>query len=325
MLYTTIVRCMMNEPSPARGSTPVQHEGALDAPRHSAAGQVRVGVLGLGSMGLPMAHRLLLVHGALSVHSRSRKKSIIEAGGRWAATPRELGEACDALLVMLPDLPQLEKMLDGPKGLLAIDGELLLMIGSTSSPAGVRALASRLRESSGQRIRVLDCPVSGGDDGARSGTLSIMAGGEDDDIALAAAVLAPCGEVRRMGPLGAGEVAKACNQMIVGATMMALADATVLAERYGIRPADLYDALSAGYAGSHLLEAKRRQLQDEDYTPGGIAAYMLKDLGFVRQIAEATETSPALLSRLQEIYSELVKTGLGDQDLSVARRFVSER
>lgn len=296
-----------------------------DASSTPSPARARLGAIGLGSMGEPMAGHLLAAHGALVVHSRSRKESLLEAGATWADTPRELAEQVDAALVMLPDLPQLTPMLEGPDGLLAAGTELLLMIGSTSSPRGVRELAARLHDESGGRVRVVDVPVSGGEAGATAGTLSIMAGGAEEDVRRAATLLAPCGTVRHLGPLGAGEVAKACNQMIVGATMMAIAEATVLAERSGITPANLFEVLSGGYAGSTLLTDKRDKLVSGDYSPGGIAAYMTKDLGFAADVAEDTDTSPALLGALRGAYDELVATGLGEEDLSVARRFVAER
>lgn len=296
-----------------------------DASSTPSPAHARLGVIGLGSMGEPMAGLLLAAHGALAVHSRSRRESLLEAGATWADTPRELAEQVDAALVMLPDLPQLTPMLEGPDGLLAAGTELLLMIGSTSSPRGVRELAARLHDESGGRVRVVDVPVSGGEAGATAGTLSIMAGGAEEDVRRAATLLAPCGTVRHLGPLGAGEVAKACNQMIVGATMMAIAEATVLAERSGITPANLFEVLSGGYAGSTLLTDKRDKLVSGDYSPGGIAAYMTKDLGFAADVAEDTGTSPALLGALRGAYDELVAAGLGEEDLSVARRFVAER
>lgn len=296
-----------------------------DASSTPSPARARLGVIGLGSMGEPMAGHLLAAHGALVVHSRSRKESLIAAGATWADTPRELAEQVDAVLVMLPDLPQLAPMLEGADSLLAAGTELLLMIGSTSSPRGVRELADRLVGETGGRVRLVDVPVSGGEAGAREGRLSIMAGGESADVERACTLLEPCGTVRHLGPLGAGEVAKACNQMIVGATMMAIAEATVLAERSGIAPADLFEVLAGGYAGSTLLADKRDKLVAGDYSPGGIAAYMTKDLGFAADVAEDTGTSPALLGALRGAYDELVAAGLGEEDLSVARRFVAER
>ena len=296
-----------------------------DASSSPSSARARVGVIGLGSMGEPMAAHLLAAHGGLAIHSRSRRPGLLEAGATWAETPRELAAQVDAVLVMLPDLPQLAPMLEGPDSLLAAGTDLLVMIGSTSSPRGVRELADRLVRETGERVRLVDVPVSGGEAGARAGTLSIMAGGEAADVERARTLLAPCGTVRHLGPLGAGEVAKSCNQMIVGATMMAIAEATVLGERSGIAPADLIEVLSGGYAGSTLLADKRDKLVEGDYSPGGIAAYMTKDLGFAADVAEDTGTSPALLGTLRGAYDELVAAGLGEEDLSVARRFIAER
>lgn len=282
-----------------------------------------VGVLGLGNMGLPMAQHLLRERGALSVWSRTRRSGDLEAAGaRWAETPRALAADADVILVMLPDLPQLEQALDGPDGILAAQRPLTLLIGSTSSPTGVRALAERLAP---HGIAVADCPVSGGEDGARAGTLSIMIGGDDATARVASEVLSACGTPEHLGPLGAGEVAKACNQMIVASTILALADAAVLAARSGIDLDRLFTLLGRGYAGSRLLESRKAALIDEDYRPSGPAKYMVKDLGFAHDVAEATGTTPALLDVLRERFDALVAAGLGDQDLSVARRFVEER
>lgn len=272
-----------------------------------------------------MAGHLLAAHGGLVVHSRTPKQSLLDTGATWADTPRELAEQVDAVLVMLPDLPQLLPMLEGPDGLLAGSDPLLVMLGSTSSPRAVRELGEQLQTDTGGRVRLVDVPVSGGQKGAERGDLSIMAGGDDAGAARAFELLAPCGTVRHLGSLGAGEVAKACNQMIVGATMLALAEASVLAERSGIALSDLYDVLEGGYAGSNLLVDKRPMLESGDDAPGGIAAYMLKDLAFATNIAEDTATQPALLGALTAAYQELVDAGLGERDLSVAKRFVAQR
>lgn len=274
-------------------------------------------------MGLPMAEHLLAAHGSLHITGRSRKYDTLEAAGaQWSPTPRVLASHVDVVLAMLPDLPELEAALDGDDGMLAAERPLLLLIGSTSSSTKLRALAERLAP---HGIRVVDCPVSGGEDGARAGTLSIMVGGSDEDAAEAKDVLAPCGNPVHLGPLGAGEVAKACNQMIVSSTILALADATVLAARSGLDLDAFWDLLGGGYAGSNLLESRKRKLIDEDYSPSGIARYMVKDLGFAADIAAATGTDPALLSTLRARFDEIVQAGLGEEDLAVARRFVEER
>ncbi|MGW9113065.1 NAD(P)-dependent oxidoreductase [Microbacterium sp. NPDC055683] len=287
----------------------------------------RVGVIGLGAMGRPMAAHLLAAHGALALTGRARRHGDLEAAGAsWHDTPRALAAGSDVVLSMLPDLPELEQALAGDDGLLAgIGGPLLLLIGSTSSATAVRALADRLAAETDGRVRVVDSPVSGGEDGAIAGTLSIMLGGEEEDTALAARVLAPCGTPVRLGPLGAGEVAKSCNQLVVSATMLALAEATVLADRSGIDPAALWDLLGGGYAGSNLLRSRRDKLVERDYSPSGVAKYMVKDLRFAGDVADATGTRPVLLPALRAAFDELVARGLGDDDLAVARRLVEER
>lgn len=285
----------------------------------------RLGILGLGAMGEPMAQRLLAAHGSVVVHARSPRPTLVAAGATWAATPRELAATSGAVLVMLPDLPDLRAALDGPDGLLAGAGDLLLMIGSTSSPVGVRELAIELAQATDGRVHVVDCPVSGGVDGATDGTLSIMLGGTDADAARAAALLAPCGTPVHLGPLGAGEVAKACNQLVVAATITALGEATELAARSGLDLEALWTLLAGGYAGSRLLETRKSRLVAGDDSPSGAAKYMVKDLGFAADIADATGIHAALLPALRGIFDEIVTAGLGDRDISVTRRLTAQR
>ena len=289
------------------------------------ASTATVGVIGLGVMGRPMADHLLAARGRLVIHARRPQPELLAAGASWAQTPRELASSVDVLLAMLPDLPQLEELLDGPDGLLAGAGDLLILIGSTSSAPAVRALAERLHDQTGGRVHVVDCPVSGGEDGAVAGTLSIMLGGTDDDAAIAAGILEPCGSPVHLGPLGAGEVAKACNQLVVSATILALGEATVLAERSGLDLDALWSLLGGGYAGSRLLDSRREKLVSGDDSPSGIAQYMVKDLGFAADIADATGTAAILLPTLREAFDEIVADGLGDRDISVTRRFVANR
>lgn len=307
----------------------------MDAVRHAGRGYAGamelarddvVGVIGLGAMGAPMVRRLA-ARGRVVITGRSPKPALEEAGAEWAASPRELAQRAAAVLSMLPDLPELEAALEGPDGLLAGIGDatLLLLIGSTSSPTAVRALAERLAAETDGRVRVVDCPVSGGVDGAEAGTLSIMLGGEPADAARAAALLEPCGTPVHLGPLGAGEVAKACNQLVVSATITALGEATVLAERSGIDLDALWTLLGGGYAGSNLLASRRDKLVAGDDSPSGIARYMIKDLGFAADVAAATGTSPVLLPTLRAFFDEIVERGHGERDIVVTRRAIAER
>ncbi|GHC33159.1 2-hydroxy-3-oxopropionate reductase [Kushneria pakistanensis] len=293
------------------------------------AAAIRVGMIGLGSMGMPMAHNLLAsgVAGRVSVFGRSPEKltPVLEAGAERCDTPRALAAQSDVLITVLPDLPQLEALLEGDDGLLAgVSGPLLLVICSTSSPEGVRALARQLNEKSQGQMHVLDAPLSGGTDGAEAGTLSIMVGGEAADLDRARPALETMGTPVLLGPLGAGEVAKACNQMVVAATMVALSEATVIAERAGLDVEKLLGCLGGGYAGGRFLESRKKRLIDKDYTPSGIARYMIKDLGFARDEAAQQQVVTPQLSTLLALYQDLGERGLGELDLTVTQRYIAE-
>lgn len=294
----------------------------------SAHNGVPVGVIGLGMMGRPMAANLIqrgrTVH--LTGRGRDRYSDLLAAGAEWHDTPRALAGAVKVLLLMLPDLPQVEELLAGPDGILAAQpADLLLIISSSSSPAGVVELGARLGETTAGGVRVVDAPVSGGVDGAEAGTLSIMVGGAERDVADASAVLTACGNPVHLGPLGSGQVAKACNQMIVASTVLALGEAAVLADRSGIDLAVLFRLLGGGYAGSRILDTRGERIVQEDYSPSGVAKYMVKDLDFATAVAEATQTHAVLLPAVRAAFEELTAQGHGDSDIAVTRRYISER
>ncbi len=284
-----------------------------------------VGVIGLGAMGAPMARHLARAHGTVHITARRPRPDLVGDGLVHHDDAASLAAIADVVLLMLPDLPEIEDVLAGERGLLAGDRPLLLLIGSTSSAPGVRALADRLSRETAGRVRVVDAPVSGGEDGAIAGTLSIMMGGSEGDCAVAAEVLAPCGTPVRLGPIGAGEVAKACNQLVVAATIAALGEATVLADRSGLDLAAMWDLLAGGYAGSRLLQTRRDALVSGEEAPSGNAKYVAKDVRCALEIAEATGTEAVLLPALHAEFEAIVDAGLGDRDMAVTRRFIAGR
>jgi 3-hydroxyisobutyrate dehydrogenase-like beta-hydroxyacid dehydrogenase len=292
----------------------------------------RIGVIGLGAMGAPMALRLLEGHGEVHLAGRSPRPELVAAGATWHADYSSLAAACNVVLLMLPDVPEARAVLfSTPDGAVSglLDGvaergeELLLLIGSTSSAVAVRELAEEVSAASHGRVRLVDAPVSGGVDGAVAGTLSIMMGGGETECAAAAAALAPCGSAVRLGPVGAGEVAKACNQLVVSATILALGEATVLAERSGLDVQAMWDLLDGGYAGSRLLTTRKQRLVEHDDSPSGAAKYLLKDLRCGLEVAEATRTSAELLPALEATFARIAAAGLGDRDMSVTRRYIA--
>jgi 2-hydroxy-3-oxopropionate reductase len=286
------------------------------------------GVIGLGVMGHPMAANILRSGTAVHITGRSPEKygDLIEAGAVWHNTAQSLADAVGVIVLMLPDLPQVEEMLAGPDGILAgrFD-DLLLIIASTSSPIEVRDLGRRLSQETKGRVRVIDAPVSGGSEGAKAGTLSIMVGGDKRDVNYAWPVLAACGNPVHLGPLGSGQVAKACNQMIVAATVLALGEAAVLADRSGLELDKLFGVLAGGYAGSRILETRGDRIVREDYSPSGAARYLVKDLGFAATVAQATGTRTVLLPVLKAAFEELTEQGYGDNDIAVTRRYMAQR
>ncbi|MCL3859507.1 NAD(P)-dependent oxidoreductase [Actinotalea sp. K2] len=292
------------------------------------AAQVRtgsVGVVGLGVMGAPMAGHIQRAGHEVHVTARrpAAAQALVAQGAVWHATPRELAAEVDVVVLMVPDLPEVDAVLDGPDGLLAgATGPLLLVISSTVSPQGVRALDARLRAETGGRVRVVDAPVSGGQEGAEAGTLAVMLGGSDEDVALALPVLAATGTAVHLGPLGAGQVAKACNQMIVAATVLALGEASVVAERAGLDVGAMLDLLGGGYAASRILEVKKERFATHDHSPSGAARFMVKDLGFATAEARRTGTPTPQADVLRAVFTDLTERGFGDQDTAVVQAYL---
>ncbi|WP_372595027.1 NAD(P)-dependent oxidoreductase [Actinotalea sp.] len=290
-----------------------------------AARPVGIGFIGLGVMGRPMAGHLLAAGHELHVHARrpAATDGLVGAGAVAHPTPAALAARCGVVLLAVPDLPDVEAVLAGESGLLAgLDHPLTLVVCSTVSPDGVRALGARLAEETSGLAHVVDAPVSGGEAGAVAGTLAIMVGGEDEDVALVTPVLRACGRPVHLGPLGAGEVAKACNQMIVAATVLALGEASVVAERAGLDLGALLDLLGTGLAGSQVLEQKKRAFVEHDHRPTGKARFMVKDLGFATEEARRSGTATPQLDVLRTAFTELTDAGMGDQDVAVVQAWI---
>ncbi len=297
----------------------------------------RVGFVGVGTMGEPMALNLLRSGrvSAVLLYARSpqRLEGLVAAGATVSPTPRHLAEASDVIVSMLPDLPELHTLLLGEGGehsehsehsiLAGIRSPTLLVISSTSAPEGVRELAAQLAVDTRGLLRVIDAPVSGGPEGAASAELSIMVGGDAADFKIVEPILRAMGTPVLLGPLGSGQVAKACNQLIVASTMLALAEASVIAERSGLDLARLLPVLQGGYAGGRLLDTRAQRLIEKDYSVLGAAKLLVKDLGFARTQAEVTGTVAPQLTAAYDTYSDLVDRGFGEQDMSVAQAYVS--
>ena len=248
----------------------------------------RVGFIGLGIMGAPMARHLLAAGFPLTVHSRSSGPvdALVEAGAARAESPAELARASDVVVTMLPDTPDVERVMIGDDGVIAgaAAGSLAIDM-STIDPGPTRAIAEQFAT---HDVEMLDAPVSGGERGAIDGTLSIMVGGSDAAFARAKPILEAMGKnIVHVGPSGAGQITKACNQLVVAATIEAVAEALVLAERSGVDAAKVREALLGGFAGSKILEVHGQRMLDRAFEPGFRARLHRKDARIVLDAAQA--------------------------------------
>jgi 2-hydroxy-3-oxopropionate reductase len=264
----------------------------------------KVNVVGLGVMGLPMAAHLsragLAVRGfarteATRARARERGIDVVDA---LDALPVD----ADVIITMLPDGPDVEAVLFEPGGLVSRTAPGALFVDmSTISPDAARSIGERARE---RGHRFVDAPVSGGQAGAENASLSIMVGGEDADVQDARAVLEVVGStIVHVGPLGAGQVTKAANQMIVAGNIAILAEALVFIERNGIDRARALEVLAGGLAGSTVLDRKSAAMLADDYTPGFRLALHAKDLGIV----ENSATARGLDLRVNELVTSIVR------------------
>jgi 2-hydroxy-3-oxopropionate reductase len=289
---------------------------------------MRAGFVGLGLMGGLMAANAIAGGWHVTGWNRSAEAltRLQDLGGTAALRVADLGHL-PVIVFMLPDLPQIE---EAAAGLLEswahkppVPNTVLLVMSSVS-PTAVQAFGRRVSEASAGNAQVVDAPVSGGTKGAEDGTLAIMAGGDAASFRRVEPLLQSMGTtVRHLGPLGAGSLAKACNQLVVGTTTAALAEAAELAERSGLDPAGLFDVLSGGLAASRVLDIVGPRILSKDYAPTGPAKFMHKDLSFVLDAARTAGTAAPIAGAAVELYAELKRQGLGDQDLAVVRQTIS--
>jgi 3-hydroxyisobutyrate dehydrogenase len=274
----------------------------------------KLGYLGLGLMGLPMSLRLLNAGHDVSVWNRSAGKaaSLIQAGARPAGSPREVANAASIIFMCVTNAHAVEDVVFGHEGLAAAPGEGKLVVDFSSiHPDAARAVAARLKAANG--MGWIDAPVSGGTKGAEEGTLAVMAGGDAADIErVRPYVLAMARRLTHMGPTGAGQTTKLCNQVIVGCAMAVLAEATRLATNAGIDAGRLPEALAGGFADSIPLQLfVPRMVQGLHSPPLGHIATILKDLDTVIEVARDT-SSPVPMASLAAQLFRMAKTLRGE-------------
>jgi 2-hydroxy-3-oxopropionate reductase len=284
-----------------------------------------VGVIGLGLMGRPMASNLLKAGFPVTVFNRSRPAidALVAEGATAAASPAEVGRASDVVITMVPDAPDVEAVLLGPDGVCsgARPGTLLIDM-STIAPAAVRRIHEQV---TAKGFRMLDAPVSGGDVGAKAGTLSIMAGGTAEDFERAKGVFGAMGKtVTYCGPAGAGQLVKACNQIMVALVLEAISETLILAEKVGIGPEVLVPVLQGGIAHTRIMELRAAKMAAHTYQPGFKAAHHLKDLRIVLATAKAQGITLPVTTQVEQMFTKLIERGHGSLDNSSVKMIVEE-
>ena len=282
----------------------------------------KVAVVGLGAIGSPVAVNLAKKGVSVEVWNRTKGKclSAINAGAKEVLELENIDSAI--VLTALPDLSQVESLLENGLTKALQPGDFLVVMG-TVSPVAIKVLGEKLSE---RGVHLVDAPVSGGDVGAQNGTLSIMVGGTEEEFNTLLDTFNKVGStIKHLGPLGAGEMAKACNQIVVAVTLSALAEAVTLGRKAGLNSETLVEILSGGLANSQVLQVKKEKILSSDFTPGGSAVFQLKDLRFALEAGVDSGTSLPTTKIVTELFQSLVESGDGQLDHSAIIREIERR
>jgi 2-hydroxy-3-oxopropionate reductase len=285
----------------------------------------KVGFVGLGIMGRPMARNLLAAGYELVVHNRSRSKAegLAEEGAGVADNPKEVAESCETVITMLSDSPQVEEVLAGENGVFeGVREDALLVDMSTISPVVAKELAAEARE---RGASMLDAPVSGGEPGAEAGTLSIMVGGSVEGFERAEPLFEAMGTtVVHVGESGTGQVVKACNQIVVALTIEAVSEALVLGSKAGVDPAKVIEVLSGGMAENKVMEVRGEKFLKHEFDPGFKLELHRKDLGIALAAGREYGVPLPVTGIVDQVLEALVAKGLGGKDHSAILTFIED-
>jgi 2-hydroxy-3-oxopropionate reductase len=277
----------------------------------------RVGYIGLGLMGKSIARNILNAGFPLTVHNRSRQavQELVTEGAAEAFSPREVAEGSDIVFTNLPDSPDVEMVAIGSNGIIEGSREGMVFVdNSTIKPETARHIAKVLSETG---VAALDAPVSGGDVGAKAGTLAIMVGGPKEAFEQVLPVFEAMGKaITYVGESGAGQVAKACNQIMVAAQMTAMGELLILAKKSGVDPRQVVEAIRGGAAQCWSLDVKPQRLFAGSREPGFKAYMMHKDLGIVLDTARTYGVPLPITSICTQLYEAMLQMGMRDLDNS---------
>jgi 2-hydroxy-3-oxopropionate reductase len=278
---------------------------------------LRIGYIGLGLMGKSMARNILKAGYPLVVHNRSRAavEELCNEGAMSASTPAEVAKQVDVVFTNLPDSPDVEMVALGSNGI--IEGThpgMIFVDNSTIKPASARLINQKLGE---KGVQCLDAPVSGGDIGARDGSLTIMVGGSEEALNKVMPVFEVIGKkITLVGESGAGQIAKAANQIMVAAQMVAMGELLIFAQKAGADPVKVVDAIKAGAAQCWTLDVKPPRLFKGNREPGFKAYMMAKDLNIATDSAREYGAPLPVTAENSQIFNAMVQMGLGELDNS---------
>ena len=274
----------------------------------------RIGFIGLGIMGRPMARNLLAAGYQLTVWNRSRPgiDALVAEGATAGESPRSVAERSDAVVTILGDSPDSDQVALGERGIIEGAHQGLVHIDmSTISPAVTRVIASRYADAG---VEMIDAPVSGGEQGAIDGTLSIMAGGKPEVFERCRPLLEAMGNtIVYCGPSGSGQVVKLCNQVVVGVNNLAMAEALVLAKKAGVEPATMIEAVRAGAGSSWALHNLAPKILAGDFRPGFKVWQQQKDLRLALELANQGATPLPATALVHQLFAALEAEGLGEE------------
>jgi 2-hydroxy-3-oxopropionate reductase len=279
--------------------------------------KIKLGYIGLGLMGKPMALNLIKAGFELVVHNRSRGAvaELVKAGAIEAFSPKEVAEQVDIVFSNLPDSPDVELVALGPNGIIEGAHEGLVFIDhSTIKPGTARKIATELEK---KGVLALDAPVSGGDIGAQQGTLTIMVGGDASALEQARPALQAMGKaITHIGEAGAGQVAKCCNQIMVAAQMAAMGELLIFARKADVDPEKVVAAIRGGAAQCWALDTKPDKLFAGNREPGFKAYMQAKDLGIVMETAQEYEMPLPAATVNTQLFNQMMELGMADLDNS---------
>lgn len=279
--------------------------------------ETRLGFLGMGLMGQPIAERLRAAGFPLTVWNRSPQKAdpVVAMGATRAATPAELARRSDVVMACLTNADAVEAVLFGEDGIASVEGPTAFVDFSSMDPRLTRTFAERLAAANGMAF--IDAPVSGGTPAAKAGTLTIMAGGSEDAVARVAPLVAPLAQrFTRMGPVGSGQMTKLVNQIVAGSTMAVVAEAVAFARHHGVDASRLTEALAGGFADSRPFQLLAPRMAAESFAdPLGTVAMMLKDLDTIFDVAQSADALP-MTGAARALMREAASEGHAEDDIS---------